>query len=113
MVCFYRKELREKYGRKADKKVSEEYERTKNDFYRMELDKLDEYNARSRPLMTQTYKAYLQNNLGSKRAVKECLEDAEKALEERIATSRPASAVSKQSKRPESAKSKLSQRSEK
>ena len=77
----------------------------------MELDKLDEYNARSRPLMTQTYKAYLQNNLGSKRAVKECIHDAEKALEERVATPRPGSAVSKHSKRPESAKSRSSLKS--
>ena len=36
---LYREEIRNKYSKNADSKIVEEYERTKQDFYRMELDK--------------------------------------------------------------------------
>ena len=104
-----------KYGSNADKKVTDEYERTRNDFYRMDLDRLDEYHPASRGHMTQAYMAYLQNNPGSKRAIKECITEAEKEIkeiEEQYGSSRPVSAVSRHSQRPVSSRSRQSVKQE-
>ena len=76
----------------------------------MDLDRLDEYHPASRGHMTQAYRAYLQNNEGSKKAIRECITEAEKELKEIEETygSRPVSAVSRHSARPVSSRSRQS-----
>ncbi|XP_067667859.1 dentin sialophosphoprotein-like [Haliotis asinina] len=68
-----RRELRDKYSQNATKKIDEDYTRTKQDFYRMDLDKLDEVHPLNRPHMRNAYFAYLQNTPGSRKAVVECV----------------------------------------
>lgn len=87
-----RKELRDKYSSQGKAKIEKDYERTKVDFYRMELHKLKDVHPVNRDNMKKAYYAYLQNTPGSKKAVKECVkevtgeksekEDQEKAAEE-------------------------------
>lgn len=81
-VPMLREELRKKYTNNADGKVNEEYERTKADFYRMELDRMKDYHPLSRPNMRKAYFAYLQNNPGSKKAIYECVKTTEKDEDE-------------------------------
>lgn len=81
-VPMLRQELRKKYTQNGDGKISEEYERTKKDFYRMELDRMKDYHPLSRPNMRKAYFAYLQNNPGSKKAIYECVKTAEKEEDE-------------------------------
>ncbi|KAK6186966.1 hypothetical protein SNE40_006221 [Patella caerulea] len=77
-VPMLREELRQKYSANATKKVEEDYEKTKQDFYRMDLDKLNEVHPVNRQHMKSTYFAYLQNTPGSKKAVNECVKSVEK-----------------------------------
>ncbi|CAD5120165.1 DgyrCDS8742 [Dimorphilus gyrociliatus] len=67
-----RREIARKYSANADSRVNDEYRRTKNDIYRMELDKLEDIHEVNRQHMRRTYFAYLQNNKGAKKAVYEC-----------------------------------------
>ena len=54
-----------------------DYKRTQQDFYRMDLDRLDQVAPTSRRHLTATYMAYLQNTPGSRRAVSECVRSLE------------------------------------
>ncbi|RUS76164.1 hypothetical protein EGW08_016076, partial [Elysia chlorotica] len=72
-VPALRHELKTKYSSSAKTKVAEDYERTQQDFYRMELDKLDQVHPINRKHMTSAYFAYLQNTPGSKKAINECV----------------------------------------
>ncbi|KAK2170262.1 hypothetical protein NP493_1155g00126 [Ridgeia piscesae] len=90
-VPTLREALRKKYSSNADTKIEKDYTRTKQDFHRMDLDKMDEYHPISRPHMRATYFAYLQahlpsiltlvcyrilvdvNNPGSRKAVYDCV----------------------------------------
>lgn len=72
-VPALRQELKVKYGSSAKTKVDEDYKRTKQDFYRMELDKLNEVHPINRTHMKSAYFAYLQNTPGSKKAIGECV----------------------------------------
>lgn len=75
-----RQTIKQKIGVGAEAKVSQDYTRTKQDFFRMELDKMDEYhNDKSRQNMSKVYYAYLENTPGSKKAIRECLKTKEKA----------------------------------
>ncbi|XP_067927825.1 uncharacterized protein [Watersipora subatra] len=76
-VPMLRKELREKYSSQGKAKIDSDYERTKVDFYRMELHRLGDVHPMNRENMKSAYFAYLQNTPGSKKAVKECLEQIE------------------------------------
>jgi hypothetical protein len=73
-----RQEVQEQCSIRGSKKIDEDYKRTKADFYRMELDKMDEYSAINRPHMKAAYFAYLQNTTGSKKALKDCVRSVEK-----------------------------------
>jgi len=87
IVRLVREELRKKYNSDTDDRVNVEYNRTKQDFYRMELDKMDEYHPSSKPKMKATYYAYLENNPGSKKAIHECIrevESGEKRAEKKV-----------------------------
>ena len=65
--------MKGRFGQEAKKRVDSDYERTKADFYRMDLDRLDEVHPINRPHMRKAYFAYLQNTPGSKKAIKECV----------------------------------------
>ena len=54
------------------RKDDADYEKTKQDFVRLELDSFDKMESPRRERMRETYMAYLQNTPGSKKAVKEC-----------------------------------------
>ncbi|XP_033726896.1 uncharacterized protein LOC117316433 isoform X4 [Pecten maximus] len=72
-VAKFRTELKDRFSSNAKKKVNKDYKRTKDDFYRMDLHKLDEIHPLNRPHMRRTYFAYLQNTPGSRKAVKDCV----------------------------------------
>ena len=57
-----REEIKNKFSSQAGAKVQEDYKRTKEDFFRMELDKMDEIHPINRSHMRRTYCAYLQVN---------------------------------------------------
>ncbi|ESO83233.1 hypothetical protein LOTGIDRAFT_236810 [Lottia gigantea] len=77
-VPMLREELKQKYSANATKKIEEDYEKTKQDFYRMDLDKLNEVHPVNREHMRSTYFAYLQNTPGSKKAINECVKSIDK-----------------------------------
>ena len=61
--------------------MKKDYNKTKQDFYRMELDKLQEMRPTyNRPSMVNTYNAYLQNTPGSKQALTDCIAGIEARL---------------------------------
>lgn len=62
-----------RYKHDAPKKLDSDYKRTRNDFYRMDLDRLDEIHPTNRQHMRKAYFAYLQNTPGSKKAINECV----------------------------------------
>ena len=71
--------MKAKTGADATDRLQDDYQRTKQDFYRMELDRLQDVHPVNRPRMRKAYFAYLQNTPGSKKAVHECVKAAEKA----------------------------------
>ncbi|XP_064652837.1 myb-like protein X isoform X2 [Lineus longissimus] len=81
-VRMLRNKLREKYSANAGVKVDEDYKRTKQDYHRMELDRLDQVHPSNRSHMKSAYFAYLRNTPGSKRAINECVKKTEEELEE-------------------------------
>lgn len=70
---FCRVDMQKKYSLQADKRVQRDYKRTKDDFYRMELNRLDAVHPLNRPHMRKAYFAYLQNTPGSRKAVIDCV----------------------------------------
>ncbi|KAL5014239.1 hypothetical protein ScPMuIL_008509 [Solemya velum] len=74
-----RNELKQKYSLNAEGKIQKDYTRTKQDFYRMELDKLEEVHPLNRKNMLKSYFAYLQNTPGSRGAVKDCVKTLSKS----------------------------------
>jgi hypothetical protein len=60
----------QRFSLNAPQKVDKDYKRTKDDFYRMELDKLDDVHPLNRPHMRKAYFAYPQNTPGSKKLMK-------------------------------------------
>ncbi|KAK6959680.1 halomucin [Biomphalaria glabrata] len=72
-VPTLREHLKTKYSANAQAKIKEDYTRTQQEFYRMELDRLDQVHPVNRKHMTGVYFAYLQNTPGSKKAVTECV----------------------------------------
>lgn len=73
-----------RYKHDAPKKVNADYSRTKDDFYRMDLDRLDEVHPINRRHMRKAYFAYLQNTPGSKKAIKECVKDLNGEQEQEV-----------------------------
>lgn len=73
-----------RYKQDAPKKVNADYSRTKDDFYRMDLDRLDEVHPINRQHMRKAYFAYLQNTPGSKKAIKECVKDLNGEQEQKV-----------------------------
>nr|XP_034318042.1 myb-like protein V isoform X6 [Crassostrea gigas] len=83
-VPKFRQEVMGRYKHDAPKKVNADYSRTKDDFYRMDLDRLDEVHPINRRHMRKAYFAYLQNTPGSKKAIKECVKDLNGEQEQEV-----------------------------
>ncbi|KAL3307243.1 hypothetical protein Ciccas_014248 [Cichlidogyrus casuarinus] len=64
----------ERFSDESKEKIDEDYTKTINDFFRMELDKMDQIHPKNRENMKQLFLAYLQNSTGSKKALHECLQ---------------------------------------
>lgn len=76
-----RKQLKKKWSKRSPERVKKDYTKTKNDFYRMELDKLNEMRPTyNRPSMVNTYNAYLKNTPGSKQALDDCISGIQASL---------------------------------
>jgi len=74
-----RNEIQSSYSVNAPKKEDGDYRRTMGEFSRRGLDHMDEYTPQSRATMRRAYFAYLQNNPGSARAVRECVRKEDEA----------------------------------
>lgn len=73
--------MKKKWSKRSPERVKKDYTKTKNDFYRMELDKLNEMRPTyNRPSMVNTYNAYLKNTPGSKQALNDCISGIEANL---------------------------------
>ncbi|XP_070534249.1 uncharacterized protein [Ptychodera flava] len=64
-----REELKQKYSGNATERVKKDYQRTRQDWTRMELDELKKINPVNREHMKITCNAYLGTSPGSKKAV--------------------------------------------
>jgi hypothetical protein len=71
-------ELRKTYSANADRRIEEAYKLTKDEYHRRQLDRVSQYHPDTWPSMRAAYFAYLQNNPGSAKAVRECVRDSEK-----------------------------------
>lgn len=60
-----------RYTAEAHTQRDKDYQRTRDDFYRMELDNLEGYHESNRENMLRTYHSYLENTPGSKKALRE------------------------------------------
>ncbi|XP_060574878.1 DNA ligase 1-like isoform X2 [Ruditapes philippinarum] len=74
-VPMLRDEMIKSFSHYGEGRKKSDYDRTKQDFYRMELDRLDEYHHTTRPHMRAAYFAYLQNTPGSRKAIYDCMKD--------------------------------------
>ncbi|XP_069106370.1 uncharacterized protein [Argopecten irradians] len=72
-VPRFREKMHRKYDIDTPRRIDEDYKKTKKDFYLMKLHKLSEVHPSNRSGMRKAYFAYLQNNPGSKKAVKDCV----------------------------------------
>lgn len=73
-VPMLRKELQQKCTMNSQKKILQDYQRTKEDFYRLELNRLDEIPPVNRANVRASYFAYLQNTPGSRKAIYDCIQ---------------------------------------
>lgn len=74
-VPMLRDELIKSFSHFGDERKKSDYTRTRQDFFRMELDRLEEYHHTTRPHMRAAYFAYLQNTPGSKKAIYDCMKE--------------------------------------
>ena len=63
--------IRTRYTTQAEAQRDKDYKRTRDDFYRMQLDNLEGYHESNRENMLQIYHSYLENTPGSKKAIRE------------------------------------------
>ncbi|XP_076082892.1 uncharacterized protein LOC143053955 isoform X3 [Mytilus galloprovincialis] len=75
----FREEMNQRFSLNAPQKIDKDYKRTKDDFYRMDLDKIEEIHPMNRPHMRKAYFAYLQNTPGSRKAVSECVKSLDES----------------------------------
>ncbi len=73
-IFLFRKQLRKNFGTESNARQAEDKTRTVNDYYRM---RLDHFHPLSMHHMKQVYHAYLDNTVGSKKALKELLNEEE------------------------------------
>lgn len=80
-IPMLRDELVRSFSHQEGSRKQNDYTRTRQDFYRMELDRITEMHKNSRPHMRAAYFAYLQNTPGSRKAVYDCLRELNKKEE--------------------------------
>jgi hypothetical protein len=68
---LFRAFVRDRYTAEAENQVQKDYQRTRNDLYRMQLDQVHRYHEINRNNMLRAYHAYLENTPGSKKALQE------------------------------------------
>ncbi len=66
--------VRNRYTAKANGQIEKDYKRTRDDFYRMQLDNVIDYHETNRDNMIRVYHSYLENTPGSKKAVHDLCE---------------------------------------
>ncbi|KAL3892451.1 hypothetical protein ACJMK2_004656 [Sinanodonta woodiana] len=88
-VPMLRSEFEASFSLKSKERMKKDYKRTKEDFYRMELDRLNEIHKRSRPHMRQAYFAYLQNTPGSREAIYDCMVESGFTKKKNTTTEKP------------------------
>ena len=66
--------IRDRYSAKATGQLDKEYHRTRDDFYRMQLDNAVGSSETKRGNMIRTYRSYLQNTPGSRKALRDLCE---------------------------------------
>ena len=76
--------MKKNFGDESDARMTEDRNRTINDFYRMRLDQFHPY---SKQQMMRVYHAYLENTAGSKKALQELLKNEEMSEENSTNTS--------------------------
>ena len=69
LTFHFREQLKERYGGNADIRFKSDYTRTKQDWYRMELEELKKINEVNRGHMQLTCHTYLGTSRGSRKAV--------------------------------------------
>ncbi|OAF68101.1 hypothetical protein A3Q56_04121 [Intoshia linei] len=77
-TAMLRKVIKDKYSNGASQNIQHQYEQTKEYFYSTGLDQFTKYSKNIRRNMRAVYFAYLQNNEGSKKAIKECIKNSPK-----------------------------------
>ena len=75
---FNRSEVRNKYLQNSKAKVDTDYRYTKEDYTKLELDRISEVRLSAQETLKQAYFAYLTNTPGSKKAIHECMKEFEK-----------------------------------
>lgn len=63
--------IRTRYTAQATAQRQQDYKRTHDDLYRMQLDDLESYHESNRDNMLRVYHSYLENTPGSKKALQE------------------------------------------
>ena len=76
--------MKKNLGDESTARITEDQNRTINDFYRMRLDQFHPY---SKQHMMRVYHAYLENTAGSKKALHELLKNEEMSEENSTNTS--------------------------
>ncbi len=74
LFLFHRSFVRNRYTAKAGSRIEKDYKRTRDDFYRMQLDNISDYHETNRDNMVRVYHSYLENTPGSKKALRELIE---------------------------------------
>jgi len=72
------------YSAQSSSKEKEDCQRTRDDFYRMELHKLEMVRPGNRVMMANIYRAYLKNSPGSRKALRDCLKKTEERIGEKL-----------------------------
>lgn len=74
-VPMLREEMIKSFSHFGEGRKKSDYTRTRQDFFRMELDRFDEYHDTTKPHMRAAYFAYLQNTPGSRKAIYDCMKE--------------------------------------
>lgn len=66
--------MRDRASAKSTGQLQKEYQRTCDDFYRMQLDSVADFKETKRENLLRTYRSYLQNTPGSRKALRDLCE---------------------------------------
>lgn len=66
--------VRDRSSARSNGQMQKEYQRTCDDFYRMQLDSVASFKETKRENLLRTYRSYLQNTPGSRKALRDLCE---------------------------------------